>query len=40
MFRWLKTGLAGLTPEECDALVNALGKLARFFAPETGANEA
>ena len=32
--------LEGLTPEECDALVNALGKLARFFAPETGANEA
>ena len=32
--------LKGLTPEECDALVNALGKLARFFAPETGANEA
>ena len=22
MFRWLKTGLAGLTPEECDELEN------------------
>ncbi len=22
MFRWLKTGLAGLTPEECDLLEN------------------
>ena len=32
--------LKGLMPEECDALVNALGKLARFFAPEAGANEA
>ena len=36
----LEQVLEGLTPEECDALVNALGKLARFFAPETGANEA
>ena len=33
--------LAELTPEESDALVNALGKLARFFSPagDAGRNE-
>ena len=32
--------LAGLTPEECDTLVEVLGKLAQFFMPDARPNEA